>query len=72
MVCLYVIASVAKACRVEIDDVCDVKIDNDECISQSQSSIQELCVYICVSWWCGRLIGLLKHGYRGRDGSYHR
>ena len=45
MVCLYVIASVAKACRVEIDDVCDVKIDNDECISQSQLSIQELCVY---------------------------
>jgi len=50
---------------VEIDDVCDVKIDNYECISQSQSSIQELCVYIYVSWWCGRSIGLLKHGYRG-------
>ena len=40
--------------------MCDVKIDNDECISQSQSSIQELCVYICVSWWFGRLIGLLN------------
>jgi len=60
--CSYAIASVAKACRVEIDVVCDVKIDNDECFSQGQSSIQELCVYICVSWWCSRSIGLLKHG----------
>ena len=43
MVCLYVIASVAKACRVEIVDVCDVKIDIDECIiTQSQSSA---CIY---------------------------
>lgn len=56
MGCSYAIASVAKACRVEIDGVCDVKIDNDECISQGQSSIQELCVYICVGGVVGRLV----------------
>ena len=56
MVCLYVIASVAKACRVEIVDVCDVKIDIDECIiTQSQSSIQELCV--CIYAYLGGVVG---------------
>jgi len=54
--CSYAIAGVAKACCVEIDDVCDIKIDIDECITQSQSSIQELCVYICVGGVVGRLV----------------
>ena len=53
-VCRYVIASVAKACRVEIDDVCDVKYYSEPVV------YPRIMRVICVSWWFGRLIGLLK------------